>query len=154
MTFKKKGLPSHLENARKREAEEKLALIVKHRDRITADARAGKLTREYIEGFGLAAFCIEAGAHGNYLNGPTGRTVKKSIKDLKAELRALLHASPLQEPHPTDRSDAQVIEDLQIENARLLSMLHGARLQLHSQRQIIKSLGERPSPKVVPLKSN
>ena len=147
-----KGLPAHLAAARQRDSNDKLARVEKLRDKIKADAKAGRLSWKYVDQLGLASFCLEAGVSENYLNGKRLREgIKPEIKALIAKLKRQMNEAASEELNPDGAPDTQKLQDLQVQNARLVSMLHAARLQLHSQRQIIKSLRERCAPKVVSL---
>jgi hypothetical protein len=100
-----KGLPAHLAAARQRDSNDKLARVKKLRDKIKADAKAGRLTRKYVNQLGLASFCLEAGVSENYLNGKRLREgIKPEIKALIAKLKRQMNEAASEELNPDGAS--------------------------------------------------
>ncbi|WP_156387057.1 MULTISPECIES: hypothetical protein [unclassified Rhizobium] len=147
---KKSNVTSIIRDAKARTTG-KVALVMAEMARLNKLFDTGKLTRAETAELGLGSFCRQAGVGENFLNGDLHReTLKPRIQNFIKQLKARsveTNDAPLS---TTISRDSQ--EQLSTSNMRLKDMLHSARLHLHAKRQIIKSLSEGHSPKVVPLK--
>ncbi len=135
----------------KTRSDDKVALVLAERERLNNLFNAGKLTADEIAELKLGSFCRQAGVGENFLNGDLHKeSLKPKIKQFIRQLKKRWEERNDASQGNTAVADSEL--ELETSNTRLKDMLHAARLQLHAQRKIIRSLSEGNSPKVVPLK--